>query len=146
MTRTPIKTVTFLIKCLKVDIPVYRTFNYLEVRIPRVSIYRMSLIELITAVSEEWFSIPLTKEEVNNIAAAAAELVAKQKVAAQQQADVQKVVAALPPPAESQPPEGAHQEASGALPLNGPGLKEFVEAAVTPPSAEDKNYETSFSC
>lgn len=64
---TLIKTVTFLIKCLKVDIPIFRDFQKVSVRINRVMLYKASLIELLTLVADNQLYIMLSREHADMI-------------------------------------------------------------------------------
>lgn len=46
MNTTGIKTITFLMKCLRVDIPIYKEVLGVHLQVNRIVLYKTSLIEL----------------------------------------------------------------------------------------------------
>jgi hypothetical protein len=71
---TRIKTITFLMKCLRIDIPIFKEISGISLRVPRVVLYKTTLIELMSYMSSGELIIYLTREEADlRIAMAAQE-------------------------------------------------------------------------
>lgn len=70
---TKIKTVAFLMKCLRVDIPIYKDVNFIALRIHRVVLYKTSLIEIMDMVSKNALYILLDRQHADYIIDAATE-------------------------------------------------------------------------
>lgn len=62
----PIKTITALMKCLNADIPIFKEVYQIELKVPRMVVYKMSLLELIHAVNHSTFYTKMTKEAIDH--------------------------------------------------------------------------------
>lgn len=71
MHMTKIKTITFLMKCLRVDIPIFKEIYGVAVQTNALMLYKTSLIELIKLVNVGELFIKITKEHAESLVKAA---------------------------------------------------------------------------
>lgn len=64
----PIKTITLLMKCLNVDIPIFKTVFEVEIKVPRIVLYKQSLLELLEAVGNGTYYTKINKEAIQHYA------------------------------------------------------------------------------
>lgn len=88
----PIKTITTLVRCLTADIPVFKQVCKVEFQVSRITLFKMSLLELWVAVGDEIYYTKLSKEAITHYIEVAAATKLTAKVAAA------KPVVPNPPP------------------------------------------------